>query len=112
MKRVALAILAVMVAGLAWAEDAPSRNSFITGLGTKKCSDYIAATERDRLDYIAYATGFVSAYNAFGQTGKQMNWQPEDIRSYLIRGCSKNLQAEIGQALAWFVTKADSSPPK
>lgn len=86
----------------AFADDGTNHPAFVTGVGTKTCGDYVSAEGMQKLPFVAYATGFISAFNVFNRDGKQYIKQPEEIFDMLDKVCRANQGLEFWSAIsAW-----------
>lgn len=101
MKR--LALVAMLLASPAMAaDDGTNHPAFITGMGSKHCSEYVSAPIDVKLHYLTYATGFISAFNLFNRIDKQYMRQPTELAPILDKACGANPDAEFWEILrAW-----------
>lgn len=99
-----LAIVAVLLASQAVAAPIDeNKPAFVTGIGTKTCEDYVSAQGMGKLPFVAYATGFISAFNLFNKDGKQYVKQPEEIFDMLDKVCGANRNLEFWSAISTWV---------
>lgn len=98
------AIIALMLLTTpAWAAVDENKPAFVTGIGTKTCEDYVSAQGMGKLPFVAYATGFISAFNLFNRDGKQYVKQPEEIFDMLDKVCGANRNLEFWSAISTWV---------
>lgn len=106
MKR--LALVAMLLAGPAMAaDDGTNHPAMITGMGLKHCSEYIAADDMGKLPFLAYATGFISAFNLFNRVDKQYKRLPPELAPILNKGCGANPDVEFWEALRAYTLNTD-----
>jgi len=79
----------------------------VSGFGTRKCSDYLAAIDKGQkpaIDgYISWAQGFISAHNWLADGARDITADPAGLTYWLVEACGRNRSARFHEVTRAFL---------